>query len=84
MKLYEFTYTDNQNLTETEILQSLEDFLLSEATFQGWAPGYICYQCQNPKQITDGEKEYCFVVEGDILSEVQDESGEENHKDDSY
>lgn len=40
MKLYEFTFTDNENLSESEVLAALQDFLKNEAEIQGWANGY--------------------------------------------
>ncbi len=67
MKLYEFTYTDNQNLTESEILQSLEDFLLSEAEMQGWVAGYNLRQCKKIQQLDDGQRQLTFEVLGEYI-----------------
>ena len=73
MKLYEFTFSDNTNLPENEVLAIVQKDLENEAELKGWAPGYNFRQCQSPKQIADGEKEYFFVVEGDVLAGRQDE-----------
>jgi hypothetical protein len=78
MKLYEFTFNDNTNLSENEVLAVVQKDLEEEAALKGWAPGYNFRQCQSPKQLADGEKEYFFVVEGDVLSETQDGSEEES------
>ena len=78
MKLYEFTFNDNTNLSENEVLAIVQKDLEEEAALKGWAPGYNFRQCQSPKQLADGEKEYFFVVEGDVLSEAQDGSEEES------
>jgi hypothetical protein len=67
MKLYEFTYTDNQNLTETEILRSLDDFLSSEAAMQGWARGYNLRQCKDIRQLADGQRQFTFEVLGEYI-----------------
>lgn len=76
MKLYEFTFNDNTNMSESDMLALVHDSLKEEAILQGWAPGYNFHQCQSPKQLTDGEKEYFFVVEGDVLSGIQDVEAE--------
>lgn len=76
MKLYEFTYNDNTNMSESNMLETLTKHLAEEAIAQGWAPGYNLRQCQIPKQLENGEKEYFFVVEGEVSSGalVSDES----------
>lgn len=76
MKLYEFTYNDNTNMSESNMLETLAKHLADEAIARGWAPGYNLRQYQIPKQLENGEKEYFFVVEGEISSEtlVSDES----------
>ncbi len=68
MKLYEFTFNDNTNLSENEVLAIVQKDLEEEAALKGWAPGYNFRQCQSPKQLADGEKEYFFVVEGDVIN----------------
>jgi len=68
MKLYEFTYNDNTNMPESEVLETLRIHLEEEAIIQGWAPGYNLRQCQIPKQSADGGKDYFFVVEGEALA----------------
>lgn len=66
MKLYEFVYNDNTNMPEIDMLETLRKHLAEEAIVKGWAPGYNLRQCQSPKQLDNGEKEYFFVVEGEI------------------
>lgn len=66
MKLYEFTFNDNTNMPESDMLETLAKHLVEEAAAQGWAPGYNLRQCQLPKQLENGEKEYFFVVEGEL------------------
>ncbi len=68
MKLYEFTYNDNTNMSESNMLETLTKHLAEEAIARGWAPGYNLRQCQLPKQLDSGEKEYFFVVEGEVNS----------------
>lgn len=68
MKLYEFTYNDNTNMSESNMLETLTKHLAEEAIVRGWAPGYNLRQCQLPKQLDNGEKEYFFVVEGEVNS----------------
>ena len=67
MKLYEFTYTDNQNLSESEILRSLEDFLSSEADMQGWAKGYNLRQCKVIRRLAEGQRQLTFEVLGEYI-----------------
>lgn len=67
MKLYEFTYTDNQNLSEPELFLRLEDFLVTEGERQGWAPDYKFRPCQQVEQLGNGEKNYFFEVIGKYL-----------------
>lgn len=67
MKLYEFTYTDNQNISESEILHGLQDFLASEAELQGWANGYNLRQCKEIVQLAGGEKQFTFEVLGEYI-----------------
>lgn len=66
MKLYEFTYNDNKNMSESDMLETINKHLADEAIVQGWAPGYNLRQCQQPRQLENGEKEYFFVVEGKV------------------
>lgn len=82
MKLYEFTFTDNQNLAESDIVRRLQDFLASEAEMQGWAAGYNLRQCQQVEQLADGRCRLTFEVLGEYVdsnsldfdSEVQEKS----------
>ncbi len=67
MKLYEFTYTDNQNLTVSEVLRSLEDFLSSEADMQGWVKGYNLRQSKEIRQLADGQRQFTFEVLGEYI-----------------
>jgi len=67
MKLYEFTYTDNQNLSETALLERVADFLENESILQGWAPGYKFQLCQKVEQLPGGERNFFFDVLGSYL-----------------
>ncbi len=75
MKLYEFTFEDNTNLTESEVLSVLYEDLKVEAELQGWAPGYSILQCAKNEHLPGGIVKYHFEVNGDLLTEVN--SGEE-------
>lgn len=68
MKLYEFTYTDNENLSEPELLRRVGEFLLSERDLQGWAPDYKFRPCRQVEQLASGEKVHSFEVIGKYLS----------------
>ncbi len=82
MKLYEFTFTDNQNLAEADIVQRLQDFLANEAEMQGWAAGYNLRQCKEVQHLADGRRQLTFEVLGEYIdwnvldfdSEVQEKS----------
>lgn len=69
MRLYEFTYTDNQNLAESELLHRVGEFLSNESDFQGWAPEYKFRLCRQVEQLPDGSKNYYFEVIGAYLSD---------------
>lgn len=75
MKLYEFTFNDNTNLPESDVLAVAQESLKEEALLQGWAPGYNLRQCQKPKQLANGELEYSFEVEGEVLADGQSGDG---------
>ncbi|MEK6706622.1 MAG: hypothetical protein AABZ06_12630 [Bdellovibrionota bacterium] len=68
MKLYEFTYTDNENLSEPELLRRVGEFLLSERDLQGWAPDYKFQQCKQVEQLVSGKRVHSFEVIGKYLS----------------
>ena len=68
MKLYEFTYVDNQNLSEQELLHRVGEFLFSESVLQSWAPGYEFWPCRKVEQLANDEKNYYFEVTGKYLS----------------
>jgi len=63
MKLYEFTFSDNTNLSENDILAIVQKDLENEAEIKAWPPNYTFRQCQSSRQLGNGEKEYYFVVE---------------------
>jgi hypothetical protein len=65
MKLYEFSYTDNLNQTEAEVLVRVAEFLDSEADQQGWAAGHNFRQCRTVEQLVSGERRYHFEVLGE-------------------
>ena len=64
MKLYEFTFTDNQNLPESEVLALTRLAMVTEAATQGWAPDYAIAQCKPFEQLPSGERRYFFAVQG--------------------
>ena len=64
MKLYQFTYIDNEKLNESALLSRVASFLENEALFQGWSPGYTFRQCQAPVRIPDGGMQYYYEVNG--------------------
>lgn len=80
MKLYEFTFSDNTNLSEPQILDLAMESLKEEAVLQGWAAGYNLRQCQNSKQISDGSTEYYFEVDGEYLADGQSGEGQDSNK----
>ncbi|MBI4404116.1 MAG: hypothetical protein HY537_08145 [Deltaproteobacteria bacterium] len=67
MKLYEFTYTDNQKLSNAALNNRVEEFLQEESDLQGWAPGYTFRQCKDAHEIGPNEKNYFFEVLGSYL-----------------
>ncbi len=71
MKIYEFIYSDNTNLTESEVLASAQELMKEEALLQNWAPGYNLRQCQKAKQLEDGTVEYSFEVLGEFQADGQ-------------
>jgi hypothetical protein len=81
MKLYEFTFTDNQNLAESDIVQRLHDFLANEAEVQGWAAGYNLRQCKQVEQISESRRQLTFEVLGEYVdSNVLDFDSEVQEK----
>ena len=77
MKLYEFAYADNQNLSEAELGARIEAFLQNECENQDWAPGYQFRQDRSPESLPQGGKNYFFEVLGEYLdTENLDSSGE--------
>ncbi len=64
MKLYEFTYHDKENLSDSEIVERLTSLLETEAEMQGWASGYNLRQCKEVLQQTNGERVLSFEVIG--------------------
>jgi hypothetical protein len=67
MKLYQFTYTDNQSLSETRLLRRVSKFLENEGYLQGWAAGFTFRQSQKAEPLGDGSKRYFFEVSGKYL-----------------
>ena len=68
MKVYEFTYSDNQNLSAEELSKRVESFLLKESDLQGWMPGYKFQQAGSEKK-PEGHTVYLFEVFGNYLDE---------------
>jgi len=77
MKIYEFTYTDNQNLSESELLVRLQGFLESESSLQGWAPGYKLQQCRKSEQLPNGGRNFYFEVFGKYIDSESTNMDEE-------
>lgn len=71
MKIYEFIYSDNTNLTESEVLASAQELMKEEALLQNWAPGYNLRQCQKARHLEDGTIEYSFEVLGEFQADGQ-------------
>jgi len=63
MILYEFDYTDKDNLSEEEVVNRVQKFL---EPVPGWKPGYKVTQSKNPYKNRDGSIMYAFVVCGDL------------------
>ena len=80
MKLYEFTFNDNTNLSESKVLEVALLSLQEEALLQGWATGYNLQQRQKPQQLANGEMEYYFEVEGEYQTDGQSGEGQEKSK----
>jgi len=83
MKLYEFTFNDNTNLPESEVLALAQESLKEEALLQGWAPNFNLHQPQKAQQLPEGEIEYSFEVDGEYLADGQSGEGHEGQKSDS-
>ena len=62
MKIYEFTYTDNENLCKSELLHRIQAFLENEAVFQNWSPGYSFRQSKSADQIAAGTQYFYEVI----------------------
>jgi hypothetical protein len=77
MKLYEFTFTDNLNLSETKILEYVENAMVQQAMEDNWAEGYTYKQSQAPELLPTGEKRYHFAVFGELLEDVGDGSAKQ-------
>jgi hypothetical protein len=63
--LYEFTYTDGIGRTDEEREAGVQDFLLGEASMQGWALGYRWSIIRT--QVEEGFVRYYYQVEGEYL-----------------
>ena len=75
MKLYEFSYTDNLNQPESEVIENILEFLESESIEQGWAPNFTFHRCQKDECLPSGEKRYHFEVTGRYMEQVDDDAG---------
>lgn len=64
MKLYEFTITDNNKLTQQEVDQMVDEILAEESRLQGWASGFKCQLVGTIDTLSDGSKQYRFQVMG--------------------
>lgn len=68
-KLYEFSYTDKQGLTEAEICHAVAELLEHEADTQSWEPDFSFAQNAKPEQLEDGRIRYYFQVSGQFSDE---------------
>lgn len=68
MKLYEFSYTDNLNQSEADVLKNIDEILEMEAESQCWAPGYKFNQCRSVERLPSGERCYHFEVSGAYIA----------------
>lgn len=75
MKLYEFSYTDNLNQTEAEVLVRVVEFLNAEGEKQGWAAGYNVHQSRTAEQVLGGDRRYHFEVLGHYEVGVGEDHG---------
>ncbi len=64
VKLYEFTITNNNKLTQQEVDQMVDDILAEESRLQRWASGFKCQPFGTIDTLRDGSKQYCFQVIG--------------------
>ncbi len=63
MKLYEFSVTDEFNLSKSEIIKVAEQSASEEAKVQEWAD-FKVIECQNSERLASGEVRYYFEVVG--------------------
>lgn len=74
MKLYEFTYSDNENLPQPQLLERISTFLAQECETQGWASGYT-FRESKAVESRGSEKRYSFEVFGEYFdSEKADQA----------
>ncbi len=64
MKLYEFTVTDNNKLTQQEVDQLVDGILAEESQMQSWASGFQCKPVGVVETLGDGSKQFRFQVMG--------------------
>ena len=72
MKLYEFTYCDNQKLPERSLMTRIEEFLQKESIEQGWASDYKYRQIRAVETLPSGERQYFFEVVGTLSEDKND------------
>ena len=70
MKLYEFTITDNENLTDNKVLELAEQILKSEASSNGWT-NCILTKEDTVEKLPNGDKRYHFSIHGDAAQEFE-------------
>ncbi|MFK7873649.1 MAG: hypothetical protein AB8C84_10890 [Oligoflexales bacterium] len=70
MKIYEFTYTDKQGLSDIDLQSVVSDFLEDEAENQGWEPDFSFHQTEKSELLPSGERRYHFAVLGEFQSGV--------------
>jgi hypothetical protein len=72
MKLYDFTYIDNQNLSDSDLQKRVIAFLINECELQGWHNDYSLKQVSATKN-SDDSIHYSFQVFGKFIDSVSDE-----------
>lgn len=72
MKIYDFTYVNKLNLTETSLNDRVLEFLLIECENQGWSPDFKFKQSSAPIK-NESHTEYQFEVLGRFLTSGEDD-----------
>lgn len=74
MKLYEFTYTNNRNWQDKDVIRALKLYLEDEAMYQQWALGWELRKIGGEVMDKDGDMVSHWEVHGEYLEQKQLES----------